>query len=223
MGERSGGVAPGWPGIEPRWTSSAKSGVGTSASASSRVWFTLSHGILNEVYFPGTDIANTRDFGFLVADGEAYFSEEKRDCESAIDILAPGVPGFVVRNVAKDGMYSIEKTVLTHPHIDALLQQVRFSPGVPGQRLYALLAPHVQNRGTRERWMGRRLQRHADAVCASWCGDARDGVFGTVPRAKRGVRRDFGWLARHLGAQTHDLRVRERAGRKHRADRRNRR
>ncbi len=155
MGERSGGVAPGWPGIEPRWTSSAKSGVGTSASASSRVWFTLSHGILNEVYFPGTDIANTRDFGFLVADGEAYFSEEKRDCESAIDILAPGVPGFVVRNVAKDGMYSIEKTVLTHPHIDALLQQVRFSPGVPGQRLYALLAPHVQNRGRgNDGWVG---------------------------------------------------------------------
>ena len=44
--------APGWPGIPPRWTSSAKTGVGTALNQHSKVWFTLSHGILNEVYFP---------------------------------------------------------------------------------------------------------------------------------------------------------------------------
>ena len=44
--------APGWPGTPPRWTSSAKSGVGTALRATSRVWFTLSHGILNEIYYP---------------------------------------------------------------------------------------------------------------------------------------------------------------------------
>jgi glucoamylase len=40
---------PGWPGIPPRWISSAKSGVGTALSATSRVWFTLSHGALDEM------------------------------------------------------------------------------------------------------------------------------------------------------------------------------
>jgi len=49
--------APGWPGIPARWTSSAKSGVGTALTARSRVWFTLSHGILNEVYYPRIDQA----------------------------------------------------------------------------------------------------------------------------------------------------------------------
>ena len=39
----------GRPGIEPRWTGSAKDGVGTAYSSSSRVWYTLSLGILNEV------------------------------------------------------------------------------------------------------------------------------------------------------------------------------
>jgi hypothetical protein len=39
-----GPFAPGWPGIEPRWTSSAKSGVGTALTATSRVW-------LNEIYY----------------------------------------------------------------------------------------------------------------------------------------------------------------------------
>ncbi len=47
------GYAPGWPGIAPRWTSSAKTGVGTALNQHSKVWFTLSHGILNEVYCSG--------------------------------------------------------------------------------------------------------------------------------------------------------------------------
>src|SRR6516165_4327787 len=70
--------APGWPGIAPRWTSSAKTGVGTSLSLSSRVWFTISHGILNEIYYPRVDQACTRDMGLIVTDGQSYFSEEKR-------------------------------------------------------------------------------------------------------------------------------------------------
>ena len=45
-------VAPGAPGIPPRWTSSAKTGVGTALNHSSRVWFTLSHGIFDELYYP---------------------------------------------------------------------------------------------------------------------------------------------------------------------------
>ncbi|MEO8137852.1 MAG: hypothetical protein ABI831_28230, partial [Betaproteobacteria bacterium] len=70
--------APGWPGSEPRWTSSAKTGVGTSLSAASRVWFTLSHGILNEIYYPRLDSPCTRDIGLIVTDGRDFFSEEKR-------------------------------------------------------------------------------------------------------------------------------------------------
>lgn len=61
--EAIGSDAPGWPGIPARWTSSAKSGVGTSRGPASRVWFTIGHGILNEVYYPDVDTACTRDLG----------------------------------------------------------------------------------------------------------------------------------------------------------------
>lgn len=61
-------LPPGRPGIPPKWTSFAKSGVGTVAGGRNRVWFTVSHGIVNEVYYPMPDQANTRDLGFLVAD-----------------------------------------------------------------------------------------------------------------------------------------------------------
>ena len=71
-------VAFGAPGIEPRWTSSAKEGVGTAYHTSCRVWFTLSHGIVNEIYYPHVDQPNTRDFQFLISDGETFCHEEKR-------------------------------------------------------------------------------------------------------------------------------------------------
>jgi len=50
--------APGWPGSPARWTSANKSGVGTALGGSA-IWFTLSHGILNEVYAPRMDQAAT--------------------------------------------------------------------------------------------------------------------------------------------------------------------
>jgi glucoamylase len=59
-------TAFGAPGIEPRWTSSAKEGVDTAYHTSCRLWFTLSHGIVNEIYYPHVDQPNTRDFQFLI-------------------------------------------------------------------------------------------------------------------------------------------------------------
>src|SRR6185312_6512766 len=75
----SNGYAPGGPGIPARWTSSAKTGVGTALSDKSHVWFTLSHGIFNEIYYPRIDQACIRDMGLIVTEGAEFFSEEKRD------------------------------------------------------------------------------------------------------------------------------------------------
>src|SRR2546421_10501993 len=91
-------TAPGWPGIPPRWTSSAKTGVGTALNQHSRVWFTLSHGILDEVYFPRVDQAYTRDMGLIVTDGSAFFSEEKRDCTFVNRPVEPGIPVYQLTN-----------------------------------------------------------------------------------------------------------------------------
>lgn len=101
--------APGWPGSPGRWTSSAKSGVGTALSASSRVWFTLSHGILNEVYYPRIDLACIRDCGLIVTDGAGFFSEEKRHATHEVQYLAEGVPAYRLINRCTQGRYQIEK------------------------------------------------------------------------------------------------------------------
>jgi glucoamylase len=142
--------APGHPGISPRWTSSAKSGVGTSLSSESRVWFTLSHGILNEVYYPRLDQACIRDMELLVSDGNDFFSEEKRQTQSQVETLADGIPAFQLTNTCNEGRYRIHKTVLTDPRRDVLLQRIRFEPlqgNLSDYHLYVLLAPHLGNHG----------------------------------------------------------------------------
>jgi glucoamylase len=142
--------APGWPGIEPRWTSSAKTGVGTALTLQSRVWFTLSHGILNEIYFPRVDQACTRDLGLIVTDGRQFFSEEKRHCTFENLPVEPGVPVFELTNTHLGGRYRIEKEVLTDPVRNVVLQKIRFVPlqGNPADyRVYALLASHLANMG----------------------------------------------------------------------------
>jgi glucoamylase len=142
--------APGWPGIEPRWTSSSKSGIGTALNLHSRVWFTLSHGILNEVYFPRVDQACTRDLGLIVTDSEGYFSEEKRHCKFENSAIEPGVPVYRLTNTETGGRYKIQKEVFTDPYRNVVLQKIKFTPlqgKMSDYRLYALLAPHLANRG----------------------------------------------------------------------------
>ncbi len=71
------GEAFGSPGLEPRWTSSLKDAVCTAYSGARRIWFTCSHGILNEIYHPTIDRAQVRDMEFLITDGETFAHEEK--------------------------------------------------------------------------------------------------------------------------------------------------
>ena len=150
--------APGWPGIQARWTSSAKTAVGTSLNPSSRVWFTISHGIFDEIYYPRLDQACTRDMGFIITDGNEYFSEEKRQTSQKIEVLGEGVPAYRLINTSEDNRYRIEKEILTDPHRDVVLQKTQFVPingELENYHLYILLAPHIGNRGAgNTAWIG---------------------------------------------------------------------
>lgn len=151
-------LAPGAPGIPARWTSSAKTGVGAALSNASRVWFTLSHGIVDEVYFSRIDWACTRDLGLLVADGKGWVSEEKRQADHKVLYPYPGVPLYHVTNIGHGGRYRIEKDILADPQRDVVLQHTRFVPlqgKLEDYHLYVLLAPHLGNQGSHNTaWLG---------------------------------------------------------------------
>src|SRR4051794_39445057 len=79
-------VAPGAPGEKATWTNGNKTGVGTSNTQDSKVWFTLGGGVLNEVYYPTIDKANTRDLEFIVTDGKTFAEIESADTTGKVEL-----------------------------------------------------------------------------------------------------------------------------------------
>ncbi|HET6207507.1 MAG TPA: glycoside hydrolase family 15 protein [Terracidiphilus sp.] len=144
------GEAFGSPGMPPRWTSSVKDAVGTAYSASSRLWFTCSHGIVNEIYHPTIDHAQVRDMEFLVTDGETFLHEEKRDLLSTFEYIHPEALGVRYINRDPDGRYSLTKEIICDPHHSVLLTRVRLEADkdlLARLKVYALLAPHLDGGG----------------------------------------------------------------------------
>jgi len=150
--------APGKPGLPARWTSSAKSGIGKALNPLSNVSFTISHGIINEVYYPREDEACTRDMELIVTDGKDFFSEEKRDTTHTTDMVSEGIPAYRIVNECVKKRYRIEKEVIADPLRNTVLQQIKFIPLTGAKtdyHLYVLLAPHLGNKGGENTaWIG---------------------------------------------------------------------
>src|SRR6201995_5837753 len=144
------GPAFGAPGVEPRWTSSEKDAVSTAYAASSRVWFTISHGTLNEIYYPTIDRPQTRDMELLFSDGETFCHEEKRDFAYAFGYISGCARA--VRVVAPDlqGRYTVTKEFISDPHHPVVLMNVKVTGDealLSRMKCYALLAPHLNGGG----------------------------------------------------------------------------
>ena len=137
----------GRPGIEPHWTRSAKDGAGTAYATSSRLWYTLSLGIITEVYFPTIDRPQLRDLQYLITDGQSLFHDERRDLVTSLDALSEHALGFRVTNTDREARYQIGKEVVADPHQACLLVRTRLDGGaslLPSLRLFVLCAPHLE-------------------------------------------------------------------------------
>jgi len=144
------GPAFGGPGLPPRWTSSKKDAVATAYAASSRVWFTVSHGTLNEVYFPTIDRPQMRDMELLFTDEETFFHEEKRDFEYDFHYVDPDATAVRVVASDLDGRYTVTKEFIADPHHPVVLMNVKIAGDeavLSRLKCYALLAPHLDGGG----------------------------------------------------------------------------
>ena len=144
------GEAFGTPGLEPRWTSSVKDAVCTAYAASSRIWFTCSHGILNEIYHPTIDRAQVRDMGFLISDGETFVHEEKRDLDSTFEYIDGEALGVRYVNRDREGRYALTKEIICDPHHSVVVMRMKLEGRedlMPRLKVYALLAPHLDGGG----------------------------------------------------------------------------
>jgi glucoamylase len=179
------GHAFGQPGAEARWTSSRKDAVGMAYSAASRIWYTTSHGILNEIYYPTIDRPQTRDMEFLLTDGETFVHEEKRDLKRTFEYVDADSAAVRLTNSDPQGRYKIIKEIIADPHHPVVLTRVRIEGDerlLCRMKAYALLAPHLDvggagNSGSVLDLAGKRVilawKNGISLVMAASCGFSR--------------------------------------------------
>jgi glucoamylase len=130
----------GAPGIAPTWSSSNKDFV-TAALDGARLWATIGHGVINEVYWPSTGQPQIRDLSFYLV-GNGRWIDLKR--ERRYRLITPG-PALPAVNIVHHGEnYQLTLEILPDPLRDVLL--VRFAL-VGDYRLVFILAPHVGSTG----------------------------------------------------------------------------
>jgi glucoamylase len=131
----------GTPGMPPTWSSSDKDYV-TTALGLSRLWITIGHGVINEVFWPSTGRPQIRDLTFYLV-GNGTFVDLKREQNYTLETPAPSLPLLTIEHSGSD--YALVLEVVPDPWRDVVL--VRFELTGP-YKLVVLLAPHLGGTGT---------------------------------------------------------------------------
>lgn len=121
-------------GVTSTWNYAGKTGIGTSyeqyvneqysdsapTGTVSKVWFSITQGIITETAYGLIHEAQIKDLQFLVT-GTGFFDEEKQDTTSQIHYLYTDSAGrplslaYKVINTDNEGKYTIEKHIFTDP------------------------------------------------------------------------------------------------------------
>ncbi|HEY2591087.1 MAG TPA: glycoside hydrolase family 15 protein, partial [Steroidobacteraceae bacterium] len=113
----------------------------TTALGSSRLWATVGHGIINEVYWPSTGQPQIRDLGFYLV-GNGRWIDLKRERRYRLLTPGPRLPALTIVHHGDD--YQLTLELLPDPLRDVLLVRFVLSGAY---RLVLILAPHLGSTG----------------------------------------------------------------------------
>jgi glucoamylase len=154
----------GSPGVPPTWSSSDKDFI-TTALGTSRLWATIGHGIINEVYWPSTGSPQIRDFSFYLV-GDKKWIDLKRVRRYRLSSPAAYLPALTVTHTGHD--YQLVIDILPDPRRDVLLVRYTLEGAY---RLVLIVAPHLNSTGTANHaWIERGMAyaaRGNAALCLS--------------------------------------------------------
>ncbi len=153
----------------------------SSTAPLSKVWFTAAQGVLTETYWPSIDNPQIRDSQFLVTDGSSFFFEERKNSETTVEWIKPGVPAFRIRNRDPQHRFEIERVIFTDPDRDTVLQRVRISRYTQGLHFYLLHNPSVANTPLGNSGLASVGKQGPGAGLFAWQGDQAHAVVFSVP------------------------------------------
>jgi glucoamylase len=142
------GGAPGAPGANATWNESNVQAFADSLGSSSKVWYTLGNGELENVFYPQTDTPDTFGLQYIVTDGSTFTSTETADTSHAISLADPTSLVWKQVNTATNGDFTITKTYVADPSRSVVLISTTFD-NLSGHPLsvYADYLPQLGNDG----------------------------------------------------------------------------
>ncbi|HEV2377532.1 MAG TPA: glycoside hydrolase family 15 protein [Streptosporangiaceae bacterium] len=142
------GGAPGAPGSDATWNEANLQGFADSLGASSKVWYTLANGALENVSYPQTDTPDTFGLQYAVTDGSTFTGTETADASHAVSLADPTSLVWRQVNTATNGDWAITKTYVADPARSVVLVQTTFDNRSAGPlQLYAEYLPQLDNDG----------------------------------------------------------------------------
>lgn len=162
-------AAPGSPGNSSVWNYAGKTGIGTSyeeytdklyenggaSGIISKVWFSITKGIVTETAYGMIHEAQIKDLQFLIV-GEGFVDEEKTGTDSRIEYLYRDQEGrplslaYRIINTDRQGKYRIEKHVFTDPERNTLFMRTSFRANEDNITPYLIINPHMHNTGSKD-------------------------------------------------------------------------
>src|SRR5690349_17168730 len=144
----SSSVAPGAPGAAAMWAPADKHGFGTATGTASKVWYTLEHSELTEVYYPDLGTPSLRDLQFIVTDGSTFADLERDATTSTVTMPDPRSLTYQQTDTPTSGDYRLIKTYVTDPARSTGLVSVTFHAlTAKPYQVYAYVDPSLTNNG----------------------------------------------------------------------------
>ena len=141
-------TAPGAPGADATWDESQVTGFADSLGASSKVWYTLGNGELENAFYPETDIPDTFGLQYIVTNGTSFASTETAGTSHSISLADPDALVWQQVNKATGGDFTISKTYIADPSRSVVLVQTTFDNLTSSPlQLYADYHPQLDNDG----------------------------------------------------------------------------
>ncbi|MDB5125721.1 MAG: Glucodextranase, partial [Mucilaginibacter sp.] len=142
-------TAPGGPGTASTWNEPlGTQGYATAISPTSKVWYMLANGALQNVYYPQTDNPDTYGMQFYVTDGSGFTDNEINSTTHSIALADPKSLTWTQTNTATSGKYTITKTYVADPARSVILVNTTFTNNsATPLSLYADYLPQLNNQG----------------------------------------------------------------------------
>ncbi len=97
------GIAPGGPGATSYLDVARKDCFGTARETTSKVWFTVAHGVLSDVFSPTIESTNVNTVQYIVTDGRTFADLQARNMSYSVS--SPDASGMVCRVTSTDPVH----------------------------------------------------------------------------------------------------------------------